>query len=212
VKVRVDVVGLDGSTSAGSTAFRVLSPAPTVRVTGAPARARVGRPIRLSFKVANALDEVAEVAARDGTSTRRYRIRDGTGFVEWTPTTAGPAELRVRARGREGQTASASARLIVVPGPRLRAPAVTLLTVPDRASVGRESELAFSATDADEVTARIAGERGEARVWRFVRPAGRVAFAWTPGQAGDYRLTVRARSSDGTTTQTAIALSAGLEP
>ena len=88
---------------AGSTAFRVLSPAPAVQVAGAPARARVGRPVRFSFKVADAVTEVAEVSTPDGTLTRRYRIRKGTGFVEWTPTTAGPAELLVRARGREGR-------------------------------------------------------------------------------------------------------------
>ncbi len=212
VRVRVAVEGMDGSQAAGRTAFRVLSPAPAVRVTSAPARARVGRPIRFSFKVADALDELAEVSTRDGTFTRRYRIRNGTGFVEWTPTTEGPAELRVRVRGRQGQTATDSARLTVAAGPRAVAPAVTLLEVPDRATVGRESEVAFSAAGSREVVARIAGDDGEARVWRFARPAGRVAFAWTPTEPGDYRLTVSAQSSGGTTTQTTIPLTAGVEP
>jgi hypothetical protein len=155
---------------------------------------------------------VAEVSTRDGTFTRRYRIRKGTGFVEWTPTTAGPAELRIRARGREGQTARDSARFTVAAGRRAVAPAVTLLQVPDRATVGRKSGIAFRVARSRVVTARIAGHGGEARVWRFVRPARRVAFAWTPTQPGSYRLTVSARSSGGTTTQTTIPLTAGLEP
>ena len=212
VRVRVAVEGLDGSRVAGSAGFRVLSPAPAVRVTNAPARTRVGRPVRFSFKVANALSELAEVSTRDGTFTRRYRIRTGTGFVEWTPTKAGSAELRIRARGREGQTASDSARFTVAPGAPLVAAAVTLLHVPDRATVGRESEIAFSVERSRVVSARIAGDGAEAREWRFVRPAGRVAFAWTPTRPGSYRLTIGARSSGGTLTQTTIALTAGLAP
>jgi excisionase family DNA binding protein len=212
VRVRVAVEGMDGSRATGSTAFRVLSPGPVVRLTRAPARGRVGRAVRFSFKVADALSEVAEVSTRDGTFTRRYRIRKGTGFVEWTPANAGPAELRIRVRGREGQTASDSVRLTVAPGPRVVAPAVTQLEVPDRATVGHESEIAFRTAGSRAVVARIAGDDGEARVWRFARPAGRVAFAWTPTRPGSYRLTVSARSSAGTTTQTTIPLTAGLEP
>jgi hypothetical protein len=39
-----------------------------------------------------------------------------------------------------------------------------------------------------------------------------VAFAWTPTRPGSYRLTIGARSSGGTLTQTTIALTAGLAP
>jgi hypothetical protein len=49
-------------------------------------------------------------------------------------------------------------------------------------------------------------------VWRFARPAGRVAFGWTPTEPGDYRLTVSARAGGGTTTQTTIPLTAELRP
>jgi uncharacterized membrane protein (UPF0182 family) len=212
VRVRVAVEGMDGSRAAGSTAFPVLSPAPAVHVTSAPARARVGRPVRLSFKVAHALSQLAEVSTRDGTFTRSYRIRKGTGFIEWTPTTAGPAQLRIRARGDEGQTASDSATFTVAPGRRVVAPAVTLLQVPGRATVGRESEVAFSVARSRVVIARIAGDGGQARVWRFVRPAGRVALAWKPTRPGSYRLTVIAQSSGGTTTRTTIPLTAAREP
>jgi len=211
VGVRVAVEGMDGSHAAGSTAFRVLSPGPAVRVMSAHVRVRVGRPVRFRFAVADALSEVAEVSTRDGTFTRRYRIRKGTGFVEWTPTTAGPAELRVRVRGREGQTATDSARLTVAPGRRAVAPAVTLLRVPDRATVGRRSEIAFGVGGSRLVVARIAGDGGDTRVWRFARPDGRVSFAWTPTEPGNYRLTISAQASDGTTTQTTVPLNAGVE-
>jgi len=211
VRVRVAVEGMDGSHAAGSAAFRVLSPGPAVRVMSAHVRVRVGRPVRFRFAVADALSEVAEVSTRDGTFTRRYRIRKGTGFVEWTPTTAGPAELRVRVRGREGQTATDSARLIVAPGRRAVAPAVTLLQVPDRATVGRRSEIAFGVGGSRLVVARIAGDGGDTRVWRFARPDGRVSFAWTPTEPGNYRLTISAQASDGTTTQTTVPLNAGVE-
>jgi hypothetical protein len=212
VRVRIAVEGMDGSKTARSTAFRVLSPAPAVRVTRAPARARVGRPVRFSFKVTDALNELADVSTRDGTFTRRYLIRKGTGFVEWTPTRAGPARLRIRVRGRQGQTTSDSVRLTVAPGTPVSAPAVTLLEVPDRAIVGRESQIAFKAAESRVVIARIAGDDGAAHVWRFVRPAGRVAFAWAPTRPGAYRLTVSARSSGGTTTQTTTPLTAGVKP
>jgi len=212
VRVRVAVDGLDGSRTSAGTTFRVLSRAPAVRVTQVHRRVRAGRSVTFSFKVADALSEVAEVSTPDGTFTRRYRLRKGTGFFEWTPTAAGPAELRVSVRGREGQTAIASAKLTVEPGPSAAAPAVTLLEVPDRALAGRKADIAFSADGAREAVARIAGEDGEAHEWRFSRPVGRVAFAWTPARAGDYRLTVSAQASGGTTTQTTIPLTAGEAP
>ena len=208
VRVRVAVEGMDGSRSAGSTAFRVLSPPPAIRLTertdAAPSSA--GR-VRFSFQVADALDELAEVSTRDGTFTRRYRLRNGTGFVEWTPTTAGPAVLRVRARGRQGQTASDTARLTVAPG---RSHGRSDGDAPPACRIARPSgakpRSPSASTGSRVVVARIAGDGGEARVWRFARPAGRVAFAWTPTRPGSYRLTVSARSSGGTMTQTAIQL------
>ena len=192
-RVRVAVEGLDGSTVADSAAFDVLSRPPTVRLTGGPTRAVVGRPVRFTFRVKDALSEVAEIATREGTSTRRYLIRNRIGVIRWTPTAPGPAVLRVRARGRQGQTAVDTARITVRPGPRAVAPTVTLLQVPDSATVGRGSEIAFQVAGSRVVVARIADDRGEARVWRFPRATGRVAFAWIPTRPGAYQLTVGAR-------------------
>jgi hypothetical protein len=86
------------------------------------------------------------------------------------------------------------------------APTATLLQVPDVATVGSASEIAFEVTRSRVAVARIAGDGGEVRVWRFVRPTGRVGFAWTPTGPGAYRLTIGAEGSDGTTTQTATRL------
>ncbi|MET0510873.1 MAG: UPF0182 family protein [Thermoleophilaceae bacterium] len=207
-RVRVEVDGLDGSTVVDSTAFPVLSPRPTIRFTTARKRAVVGRRVRFSFKAAHALSQLAQISTPAGTFTRRYRIRHGIGFIEWTPPSAGPAVIRIRVRGRQGQTAIDTMRVNVARGRRAAAPAVTLLHVPRVATVGRESSVAFRVARSGLAVARIAGDAGPARAWRFVRPAGRVAFAWTPTRPGDYRLTVSAHSRGGTTTQTSTRLTA----
>jgi len=106
VRVRVDVAGLDGTDVVDSTSFRVPNPAPTIRLLSAPTRAVVGRPVRVSFEVTNALRESAVVATRGGEDVERtYRIHSGTGFVQWTPESAGQATLFIHVRGRDGQHA-----------------------------------------------------------------------------------------------------------
>jgi hypothetical protein len=214
-RARVEVEGLDGTSVARSTTFRVLSPRPRVRLTSsarARRRAVVGRSIRFPFELENAVSAVAEISTRSGTFTRRYLIRDGTAFMEWTPQTSGPAVLRIRVRGRQGQTATETARVTVERARRIAAPTVTLVQAPKLAIVGRESKIAFRVSRARAAVARIAGAEGRARVWRFVRPSGTVTFAWTPARPGTYRLTVSARRSDGTTTQTATRLTARRAP
>jgi uncharacterized protein len=207
-RVRVTVKGLDGSTKTDSAALRVLSRPPTIRLTKAPARAVVGRRMTVSFKAGHALDELAQISTREGTFTRRYLIRNGTGLIEWIPTRAGRAVVHVRARGRQGQTAEDRARVTVAPARRTPAPTVTVVRVPEAATVGRESEIAFRVTGSRGAVARIAGDGRDVRVWRFARPTGRVAFAWMPTRPGRYRLTVSAQSRGGTMTQTATQLTA----
>jgi uncharacterized membrane protein (UPF0182 family) len=211
VRVRAAVEGVDGSTAIGRTGFRVLSPRPAVRLTHAPRRARVGQMVRFRFAVKEALSEVAEVSTRHGTYTRSYRIRKGTGFIEWTPTAPGPAELRVRVRGRDGQTATGSARLEVAAGHRKAAapdpPAVTLLRYPRRTTAGRTSEIVFKASGTTgEAVARITGDEGEARVWLFDHATGRTALRWTPARPGAYRLTISAQTRSGATAQATVPL------
>jgi uncharacterized membrane protein (UPF0182 family) len=114
-RVRVEVEGLDGTTVADSTSFRVLSPRPTVRVLSGPAHALVGQPVRVSFEVTNALRESVEISTQGGVELERsYLIRSGTGFVEWTPASAGRATLLIRVRGREGQRARKRVQIDVV--------------------------------------------------------------------------------------------------
>ncbi len=207
-RVRLTVKGMDGSTVTDSAPLRVLSRPPTIRVTKAPTRAEVGRRMTVSFKAAHALDELAEISTREGTFSRRYLIRNGTGLIEWIPMRAGRAIVHVRARGRQGQTAEDTARITVAPARRAPAPTVTVVRVPDAATVGRESEIAFRVTGARAAVARIAGDGPDVRVWRFARPRGTVAFAWTPTRPGRYRLTVSAQSRDGTMAQATTQLTA----
>jgi uncharacterized protein len=208
-RVRVEVEGLDGTHVADSTAFRVLSPPPTLRLTGAPTRAVVGRPVRFSFEATHALNASVEVSTRGGiVFTRRYLIRDGTGFVEWTPRTAGPAVLRIRAHGHQGQTARETLRIAVAPRPEAASPpTVTLLQVPDAATVGRASEFAFRADGCRAALARIEGPGDDVRVWRFPCPARRARFAWTPTSPGRYLFSAIARGR-GITTQATSRLTA----
>jgi len=78
--------------------------------------------------------------------------------------------------------------------------------VPDSVTVGRKAEIAFRVVGSRVAVARIARDGRVVRSWRFARPAGRVAFAWTPTQPGRYRIIVSARSRDAATTRTARQL------
>lgn len=204
-RVRLTVTGMDGSTVTRTAAVRVFSRPPTVRLTKAPTRAVVGRRVRFSFKARHALDELVQISTQEGTFTRRYLLRDDTGVLDWTPTRTGRVVVYVRARGRQGQVTEDKARLTVVRA-RRRAPTVNLSEVPDSVTVGREAEIAFRVAGSLRAVARIAGDGEGVRVWRFARPTGSVAFAWTPTRPGRYRLTVTARSRGGTITRTATQL------
>jgi len=179
-RVRVEVEGLDGTAVTDSTSFHVLSPAPTVRVLSAPAHAVVGQPVRVSFEVTNALRESVEVSTRGGEElSRRYLIRSGTGFVDWTPTSAGQATLLIRVRGREGQ--SVRKRLQIDVTGAVRASASTA-PVPDSVSTTIER----AKTALKRVERRFANHRYEkapealGAVRRYVVQANRAAM----GQIG----------------------------
>jgi excisionase family DNA binding protein len=207
-RIRIAVVGLDGSTATDHRTVRVLGPAPAIRITHRPARVAVGRPAQIAFEVEHASSETARISARDGTLTRRYVIHRGRGVLPWTPTATGRAVIRIRALGGQGQAADATATVSVAPPPRVAAPVVKLVRFPERATVGRRSEIAVEATGSREVVARITADGRAPQTWRFARPAAPVVFGWTPARAGRYRLTVTARARDGTTTQTSTALTA----
>ena len=113
-RVRVEVEGLDGSVVADSASFRVLGPAPTIRVTRAPLRATVGDPVRVRFEVAHARGVSARVSTLAGIEfTRRFALRNGTGVIVWTPSVAGQAEISIRVHGNQGQTTRAGVRISV---------------------------------------------------------------------------------------------------
>ncbi len=189
--------------------LRVLSEPPTIRLIDPPAGAVVGRPLRVSFRVRNGVSEWAKVSTRSGIEfTRRYLIRNGIGVVEWTPKSSGSAVLLVRVRGHEGQTATRKVDISVVPLPEPPAPpVVTLLRVPEVATVGRGSVIEFRADGCRVAVARIEGPEGDVQSWRFPCPADRASFTWTPMSAGEYQFTAIARGF-GTATQTKTVLTA----
>jgi uncharacterized protein len=207
-RVRVEVEGLDGSTVVDTVSLRILSPPPSVRFVAVPNRAVVGRAVRVSFEVTNSRREIVNVSTREGVLERRYLIRNGTGLVEWTPQTPGPAVIRITTHGGQGQTATERVRLSVASGFRQEPPTVTLLQVPEVATVGRESEIVFRVSGARVVAARIGGDGGDARVWRFASPPRTVSFPWRPNRPDNYQLTVTARGSSGRTAQVAVRLTA----
>jgi uncharacterized protein len=207
-RVRVEVEGLDGTTVVDTLSLRILTRPPTVRFIAVPNRAVVGRPVRVSFEVTNSHREVVNVSTREGVLERRYLIRNGTGLIEWTPQTPGPAVIRITTHGGQGQMARERTRLSVTSGFRTDPPTVTLVQVPEMATVRRESEIVFRVSGARVVVARIAGDGEEGRVWRFAGPPRTVSFAWKPGRPDDYRLTVTARGSSGRTAQVAVRLTA----
>jgi hypothetical protein len=139
-RVRLTVTGMDGSTVTRAAAVRVLSAPPVVRLTKAPTRAVVGRRVRFAFIARNALDEVVQISTQEGTFTRRYLLRNDTGFLDWTPTRTGRVVVYVRARGRQGQVAQDKSRLTVAPA-RPKAPAVDLFGVPDSAAGGPAAKI-----------------------------------------------------------------------
>ena len=207
-RVHIEVWGLDGTLVSDRAAFRVLSAAPTLRLIDPPTRAVAGRPVRVSFRVTHAVDELARVSTRSGiVLARHYLIRDGVGVLTWTPSTTGSAVLLIRVRGHQGQVANRSVRIAVAPRhPTAAPPTVTLVQVPDVATVGRASQFAFRADGCTEVVARIEGPGEDARVWRFGCPARDATFTWTPTRPGSYRLTTIARGEGGTS-QVATRLS-----
>jgi uncharacterized membrane protein (UPF0182 family) len=212
-RVRLEVVGLDGTRVAASSVLRVLDHPPTVRLTQTPKPAVVGQPVRILFRLKNALSASATISNRTGiVFSRDYLIRDGVGVLEWTPRQAGVAVLRIQARGHQGQVARTRLRIDVAPGPMAPLPpTLTLLKVPDVATVGRASDITFRADNCLDAVARIEGPAGEVLEWRFPCPVRDTTFSWTPTTPGTYRLTLIARG-DGVTTQVSTTLTAEPAP
>ena len=129
---------------------------------------------------------------------RDYVLDDHVGVLRWTPESSGPADILLRARGRQSQTARASFRVHVHPFVVAAPPVVTILHVPANPTVGTPATFVATGANCQVLSARIRSE-DEAKVWRFPCPAPRASFAWTPPASGRYRLTIVARSGDGLT-------------
>jgi uncharacterized membrane protein (UPF0182 family) len=197
-RIRVTVLGLDGTRVSDATGFRVFSRPPAIRILRVPHRVVVSQPVRIPFQVTRGRQAVAQISMRSGiVFARRYLLHDRVGVVEWTPGTRGPAVLRLRARGRQGQTVSTSLRLRVHRQVTSTPPTVAFLHVPPTLTTGVPVRFALQADDCNVVVARVTGPVEEVPVWRFPCPLSRGTFSWTPGEPGTYLLTTVARGEDG---------------
>ncbi len=212
-RVRVTVVGLDGTRVRDAASFRVLSRPPVIRLVSTPGRAVVGRPVRVSFTVAHGRHASVRVSTLSGiVFTRDYLLRNHRGVVKWTPEVAGPAVVLVRARGRQGQIASASLRLQVRPHTTAASPSVELLRVPSDLVTGTPATFALRADGCRVAVARISGPVDDVPEFRFPCPVRRGTFAWTPGAPGSYLLTAEARGPHGLTASQRVRLDVASDP
>jgi hypothetical protein len=208
--MRVAVWGLDGTRVTTSHDFEVLSAPPTVRFVRAPTEAVVGEPVRVVFDVSKGLAELARVSTRSGiVFERRFLIREGRGFITWTPTKAGPAKLLLRVRGHQGQLATKELPIAVAASHAPETPpTVTLGSVPAELVVGRAATFTFVADGCTTAVARIEGTSQHDSTWRFPCPQRRATFDWSPPSPGEYQFTVIARGTD-TSAQISMRLSVG---
>ena len=209
----VSVIGLDGTRIHDATSFRVLSRPPQIRLVTTPKRAVVGRPVRIAFKVAHGRHASVRVSTLSGiVFTRSYLLRHHLGVVKWTPEVAGPAVVLLRARGGQGQIASASLRLQVRARASTASPSIELLRVPSDLVAGTPATFALRADGCRVAVARISGPVDDVPVFRFPCPVHRGTFAWTPGAPGSYLLTAVARGPHGLTSSQRVRLGVAPAP
>ncbi len=212
-RATLTVVGLDGTRIHDATSFRVLSRPPVIRIIATPHRAVVGRPVRISFKVAHGRHALARVSTLSGiVFTRSYVLRHHLGVVRWTPEAAGPAVVLLRARGGQGQIASASLRLHVRARASAASPSIELVRVPSDLVAGTPATFALRADGCRVAVARIRGPVDDVPVFRFPCPVHRGTFAWTPGAAGSYVLTAVARGPHGLTSSQRVRMEVAPSP
>ncbi len=208
-RVKVTVAGLDGTQVSHSVGFRVLGPAPKLRIVAPTKPVIAGRAVRVGFVVHNAVNATAAISTLAGiVFTRQYDLTDGRSVVLWTPETPGSAVLSVQVRGRQGQVVTKRLSLDVTPVETTPPPSVAVVRVPATLTVGRSATFAFQAEGCTNALARLRGPGDEVRIWRFPCPASPGTFSWTPTAAGPLVLTVLARS-EGTTSQTSVPLTVG---
>ncbi len=203
-RVRVLVAGLDGTSVSDSTTLRVLDTPPTLRFVDPPRRAIAGRPLRVTFRVKDALEESVKVSTRAGiVFTRDFEIRKGTGVVTWIPEQPGSALMQFRTRGQQGQTVTKRLRFEVEPRETATPPTVTLVRVPETVTVGRPATFAFRASDCRAAFAQLESPDGSVRNWRYPCPADPARVTWTPMDPGRHEFTAIA-AGDGTTSRLTV--------
>ncbi|GAA4696583.1 UPF0182 family protein [Nocardioides conyzicola] len=211
-RVRISVVGLDGTRTSDVITVEVLGPAPRLQLLDLPTTGEVGKPVRVRFEVANGVTEVAEVSTRAGiVFQRKYEVRDGRGVVAWVPDATGASTLVVRVRGTEGQVVRQKLRIEVGPSTAVMPPTVTITKAPRSATVGEAARFDVRASGCQSVLAQLSDDDGTVlQEWRFACPADAARVVWTPAAPGDFTFTVIARGG-GASSQMSVPVTV-LEP
>ncbi|WP_432476128.1 UPF0182 family protein [Nocardioides sp. GXQ0305] len=197
---------LDGRVGLGvdiETAVRqALNEPPQVDVVRVAAPVVVGRPVELTFEVANGRRAFVTVRSPGGRHHATVKIRNGTGSVDWTPDAAGTARVHVEVAGLDGTSVTDAAELLVLePRPRIRLP-----DPPRRAVVGRPVDVPFEVTDGERASVRVSTSAGVVFHRDFLLPRGRGVATWTPQRAGRALVVIRARGPGGRTTTESLRL------
>jgi uncharacterized membrane protein (UPF0182 family) len=117
-EAHVSVRGIDGSKTADRGTLNVKpgppSGGPTVQFSQLAQEPVVGSPLRIQFKVTNALAETLRIGSRQGNGLTWHRqVRTGRGAINWVPQQAGPARLSITVSGAHGHTVRQSTDLTV---------------------------------------------------------------------------------------------------
>jgi uncharacterized protein UPF0182 len=212
-RVRVRVLGLDGTRVSDATGLRVLSRPPAIKILHAPHRAVVGDEVRVPFRVSRGRQALARVSTRSGiVFSRQFLLPDHTGVVSWTPEVTGRAVILLRVTGRQGQTVSTRLRVTVHARPVSASPAITLVTVPEDLTVGVPSTFALPADACRVAVVRIRGPVDDVPRFSFPCPVGSGVFSWTPAAPGRYVLTGVARGPHGLTASQRVRLDVAPAP
>ncbi len=205
--IRVSVVGLDGTRASHSRTVDVFGPPPRLRVLDRSPVAEVGKPVRIRFAVANAVDVAATISTRAGiVFNRRFDVEDGRAVVQWVPEAPGEARLALLVRGTDGQTVRKRVRLEVAPRTAVAPPTVVVTRSPRRPTVGEPAIFVVQADGCRRGRAELTGPEGDVvQTWQFGCMADRARLVWVPTRAGSFVFTAEARR-DNSASQAAVSL------
>jgi uncharacterized membrane protein (UPF0182 family) len=197
---------MDGHAGLGpdiETAVRqALNKPPRVQVVRPHKPLIVGTPTELTFQAAHARKEVITIQTAAGTEHWVRRVVNGQGILRWTPTAAGPVQVRMEVFGLDGtHTEHATALRVLSPAPTVR-----LVRPPAHAQVGRPIRLLFNAAHGHRATARVSSHAGIVFIRHYLLHNGSGVLRWTPNTPGRVHIVIGLTGHQGQTASTALTL------